>query len=243
VSAIVPSARMRFYPLFAIALAAFVVIGFSRTYYLRFLTDRPPLQVLLQLHGLIFTAWLVLFIAQTQLVAARRVDLHMKLGVAGVFLAALVVASGLLAMFVGAATPRVTQLGFTSVQATIVPLTNILPFASLVTAGVIWRRRPSLHKRLMLLAMISILGAPTVRLIALFGWRPYAMLIQMSVIAMLVTVCLAYDWRKNRVVHPVFAIGGVVLVALWPLRYAIARSEMWQPAGEWIAEMGRRLIA
>jgi hypothetical protein len=56
-----------------------------------------------------------------------------------------------------------------------------------------------------------------------------------------VFVCLVYDWRKSRVVHPVFAIGGVALVVLWPLRYLIARSAPWQPIGNWIAEVGGHL--
>jgi hypothetical protein len=243
VPAIVPDTRRRFYPLIAIVLVAFVVAGFSRTFYLRFLSERPPLQVSLQIHGLVFTAWLALFVAQTQLIAARRADLHMKLGVGGMLLAALVVATSVAAMFVSAATPRMTQLGVTAAQASIIPLTTIAPFALLVAAGVAWRRRASLHKRLMLLAMISVLGPPTARLILLLGGRPYALLIQMGVVAAFVIVCLAYDWRKNGVVHPVFALGGVVLVLLWPLRYAIARSESWRPAGEWIAEVGRRLVS
>jgi hypothetical protein len=46
------------------------------TYYFRFLTDLPPLTTLVQLHGAVFTAWLLVFVAQTRLVAARRVDLH-----------------------------------------------------------------------------------------------------------------------------------------------------------------------
>jgi hypothetical protein len=241
-SAEVRAARPRFYPVIAIVLVAFIVFGFSRTYYLRFLSDRPPLQELLHVHGIIFTAWLALFIAQTQLIAAGRPDLHRKLGMAGVLLAFLVVATGLASMVVGAATPRMTQLGVTTAQASIVPLISILPFAVLVAAGVIWRRHASLHKRLMLLAMISVLWPPTARLIAMLGGRPYALIIQMSVIALFVTACLLYDWRKNRVVHPVFAVGGVVLVLLWPARIAIARSETWRPIGEWIAEVGRQLI-
>jgi hypothetical protein len=243
VSAIVPSARTRFYPLIAIVLVAFIVIGFSRTYYLRFLSDLPPMKAVMQLHGLVFTAWLALFVAQTQLISANRIDLHMKLGVVGVVLALVVVAIGVAAMFVAAATPRVTLLGLTSSQASIIPLVSITQFAVLVAAGVALRRRASLHKRLMLLAMISVLSPPTARLIALLAVRPYALLIQMSVIAMFVTVCLVHDWRKNRVVHPVFAIGGIALVMLWPLRYAVARSEMWQPIGQWFAEVGKHLIS
>jgi hypothetical protein len=242
VSTTAPNARLRFYPLIAIVLTSFIVIGFSRTYYLRFLSDRPPLQVILHIHGLVFTAWLALFLAQTQLVAARRLDLHRKLGIGGVFLAVLVAATGVAAMFVSAAIPRMTQLGVTSAQASIVPLLSTAPFVILVAAGIAYRHRASLHKRFMLLAMISVVGPPTARLIVMFDLRPYALLIQMCVIALFVTACLVYDWRKNRVVHPVFAIGGLTLVLLWPLRYAIARSEAWRPVGDWIAETGRQLV-
>lgn len=241
-SAIVPGARARFYPLVAILLAAFIVIGFSRTYYLRFLSERPPLHVWLHVHGVIFTAWLVLFIAQTQLIAGRRVQLHMRLGVAGAVMALLVVVTGIAAMFVSAATPRMTQLGVTAAQASIIPLTTIAPFALLVGAGLAYRRRTSLHKRLMLLAMISVIGPPTARLTGMLGGHSHALLIQMCVVASFVALCLIYDWAKNRVVHPVYALGGIVLVLLWPMRYVIARSETWKPVGEWISQMGRRLI-
>jgi hypothetical protein len=70
-------ARSRFYPWIAIALSLVVIAGFSRTYYFRFLSDLPPMTALVHLHGLVFTAWLVLFLAQTRLIAAHRVDLHM----------------------------------------------------------------------------------------------------------------------------------------------------------------------
>jgi hypothetical protein len=86
-----PSFVRPFYRHFAIALSLFVIVGFSRTYYLRFLSDLPPLETLVHLHGLVFSAWLLVFIAQTRLVAARRVDLHMKLGIAAMVLAVVIV--------------------------------------------------------------------------------------------------------------------------------------------------------
>jgi hypothetical protein len=242
VSAIPPSARMRFYPLIALVLTSFVVIGFSRTFYLRFLFDLPPMRLVMLLHGLAFTAWLALFVAQTQLIAAHRVDLHMKLGISGVLLAVVVVATSLAAMCVSAATPRISQLGLTSPQASIVPLVATLQFAVLVTAGLALRRRAGLHKRFMLLALISALSPAAARLIGLLSLRDHFLPIQMGVIAVFVIVCLVHDWRKNRLVHPVFAVGGAVLVVLWPARYAIARSEPWQPIGQWIAEVGKHLV-
>src|SRR5678816_3371615 len=84
--------RPGFYRHMAIALSLFVIIGFSRTYYLRFLTDLPPLDTLMHLHSVVFSAWLLVFIAQTRLVAAGRVDLHMKLGIAALALAVVVIA-------------------------------------------------------------------------------------------------------------------------------------------------------
>ncbi|HEV7608999.1 MAG TPA: hypothetical protein VGO61_16770 [Steroidobacteraceae bacterium] len=44
---------------------------------------------------------------------------------------------------------------------------------------------------------------------------------------MFVACCLAYDWSKQRVVHPVYAIGGAVLIASWPLRLMIGRSDWY----------------
>jgi hypothetical protein len=234
--------RLRFYPLIAIALAVLITIGFSRTYYLRFLFDLPPMRTVMQLHGLVFTAWLALFVTQTQLIAAHRVDLHRKLGMAGIFLSILVVVAGVAAMLVSAATPRVSQLGLTAPQASIVPFVAITEFAFLIAAGVALRHRAGLHKRFMLLAAISTISPAVARITAFFGWREYLLPIQMIVIAAFVTCCLLYDWRKNRVVHPVFAIGGVGLILMWPVRYGIARTDAWQPIGEWFAEVGKQLL-
>ncbi len=52
-----------------------------------------------------------------------------------------------------------------SQQFVLVPLVAITFFAILVTAAVLLRKRAQLHKRLMTLAMISVLGPPIARLI------------------------------------------------------------------------------
>jgi hypothetical protein len=45
-------------------------------------------------HGTVFTLWIVLLIFQTGFVAANRRDIHRRLGVMGVGIAALMVALG-----------------------------------------------------------------------------------------------------------------------------------------------------
>jgi hypothetical protein len=238
----VTPARQRFYPLIAIVLVVFITIGFSRTYYLRFLFDLPPMRTVMLVHGLVFTAWLVLFLAQTRLIAAHRVDLHRKLGIAGALLTIGVVVTSFAAMLVSAATPRLSQLGLTAPQASIVPFVGTTQFAILVAAGIALRHRAGLHKRFMLLALITAVAPAVARITAFFGWREYLLPMQMILIAAIVTWCLVYDWRKNRIVHPVFAIGGVVLVLLWPIRYVVARTAAWQPIGEWFAAVGKHLL-
>src|SRR5262249_36052132 len=86
-----------FFSTMAAAMVLVVVIGFSRTYYFRAVSNvGGELPTLLQVHGAVFTSWILLFLAQTLLVASGRTDLHRRLGVVGAFLAAAVLAVGTL---------------------------------------------------------------------------------------------------------------------------------------------------
>lgn len=233
--------RNRFYPQIALVLALLITIAFSRTYYFRFLSDQPPMTTLVHLHGLLFTAWMVLFFVQTRLIAAHRFDLHRKLGMAAVLLAFLVFANGVATAVGSAAVERVRASGLTEQQFVVMPLTSITLFAVFIALGVAWRRRANLHKRFMVLAMISVLGPAVGRIIPLLGVGKYAVIVQVSVVAGFLAWCLVHDWRRNQIVHPVFAIGGLMLILSWPLRMTLARSELWEPAGRWVAEVGARL--
>jgi hypothetical protein len=94
----------------------------------------------------------------------------------------------------------------------------------------------------MLLAMISVLGPGVGRIIQLLGIAPVGFYVQTGVVLVLVGWCLAHDWRHHRLIHPVFAYGGAVLVASWPLRMALARSEMWMPVADAMHRLGVRLL-
>ena len=230
--------RPAFYRHIAIALSLFIIIGFSRTYYLRFLTDLPPLNTLMHLHSLAFSAWLLVFIAQTRLVAAGRVDLHMKLGIAALALAAVIVAIGFATTAVKATIPRVHPSGLTPPQFTIVGNMSLVLFAGLLALGFAFRGRAAYHKRFMVLATIAVLTPAASRLVTQLGLREHWTYLVPVVPALFVACCLAYDWRKQHMVHPVYAIGGAAIIASWPLRLMIGRSEWYRPIGEWIARLG-----
>ena len=77
----------KFFSGMALAALLTVVAGFAPSYFFKSHFGGPQLAPLLHVHGALFTAWMVLFLAQALLVTARRTDLHRRLGVAGFLLA------------------------------------------------------------------------------------------------------------------------------------------------------------
>jgi len=227
--------RNRFYVVIAMVLALLVFAGFARTFYLRAWFDVPPITTLLQLHSIAFTAWFVLFVIQTRLIAAQNYRTHMQLGIAGIAIAAIVTVLGFITAIMSADAPRVRPMGMNSHQFVLVPLVGITFFAVFVTAAVAFRRRADLHKRFMILAMISVIGPPVARLIALTQNGEYFGLIQMTVAAGLLLWCLISDWTKYHIVHPVYSIGGAILLISLPVRFLIARTPAWESVGRWLA--------
>lgn len=229
--------RNRFYAAIALVLAVLVLTAFARTYYLREWFSVPPITTLLHLHSIAFTAWVVLFVIQTRLIAAQNYRTHMRLGIAGVALAAVVVVFGVATAVESSSAPRVRGGGMNSQQFVFVPLFAIAAFAVLVAAAVALRKRAQLHKRLMVLAMISVLGPPVARLINLTQNQDHFLIIQTAVPALFIAWCLISDWRKYRIVHPIYLYGGTFLVLSWPLRMWIARTPAWESVGRWMAGM------
>jgi hypothetical protein len=229
--------RNRFYAVLAIALAALTFLGFARTYYLRQWFDVPPITTLLHLHSLAFTAWFVLFVIQTRLISKGNYRTHMQLGIAGVVVALAVVILGYATAIVSASAPRMRPGGLNSQQFVLVPLVAISFFAILVALAVTFRKKAHLHKRFMTLAMIAVLGPAVARLILVTNTGAHLLQIQTGVTAAFVAWCLLSDWRKHRIVHPIYLYGGLFLIASWPIRFMIARTPAWERVGQWLAGM------
>ena len=83
------------YFLSGVIIAAIMFAGFAKHFYLRAWIGTRPITAMVHVHGLVMTAWILLFLTQAPLIAKRRTDLHRKLGIAGAFLAVVVVALGI----------------------------------------------------------------------------------------------------------------------------------------------------
>jgi len=70
--------------------------GFAQTYYLKFLFPGDPLSILLHFHGLVMTAWILLFALQVVLIASGKQSLHRRIGKWGMVLAAMALMIGML---------------------------------------------------------------------------------------------------------------------------------------------------
>jgi hypothetical protein len=121
----------------------------------------PPIRTLVIFHGCLMTAWMLLAVGQPLLVGTRRKRLHMKLGVFGVVLAAGIVVVGVRIGIEAArvAPPELRLFGLDPRQFMAVPVVSILVFALLVFVGVVNRRRPEVHRPMMLMASVSVIGA------------------------------------------------------------------------------------
>jgi hypothetical protein len=222
----------RFYVGMAIAFAITVFAGFSRSYFLKAWYGTPELSRLLHVHGLVFTTWVLFFLAQTTLVATGRTYLHRRMGIAGAVLAALVVIVGTTVAILRAKTgtspiPGVPPLGFLSI-----PFFDMVVFAILVGTALYFRRRLEAHKRLMTLSMIALLAAPIARMSFLPlppGPPTFFGLADLFIVAMLV-----YDLSTRGRVHPATIWGGLLIVASQPLRLMIAGTPAWLAFAGWL---------
>lgn len=227
----VVTARRRarlFYVGMAVAIAILVFAGFSRTYFLKAYFGSPELSPLLHIHGLVFTAWVLFLVAQTTLVATGRTYIHRRMGVAGAVLALLLVIVGTTTAILrvkggSAPVPGVSGLSFLAI-----PLFDMVLFAILVGTALYFRRRLEAHKRLMLLATITLLGAPIARF-HLGGPPTFFGLSDLFIVAM-----VGYDLLARRKLHPATLWGGLLIVASQPLRLMISGTPAWLAFAGWL---------
>lgn len=224
-----------FYTSMAVAFVITVFAGFARTYFLRPYFNTRPLMPLLHLHGIVFTSWLVLLLTQTALVAAKRTGIHRRLGMAGAVLAMLMVIVGTTTAIIRAKVVDVPPGATSPLAFLTIPLGDMLVFASLVGAGFYFRRRVDTHKRLMLLATISILPAAVARL-------PFAFIQQVGPLAffglsdLFIVVCLLYDFVTLGRFHRATVLGGLVIVISHPLRLMVGNTQAWLAFATWLTQ-------
>lgn len=198
-----------FFPAVASLLLAGLLVGFAPTFFLRSLFSVAPIPPYLYVHGVLLTTWYVLVLAQTCLVAAHRTDLHRRLGIVAVLVAGLVVPIS--AFVVVHAVPRMQGMDPSVMRLAVVgDLLSLVVFPGFVAAGVYFRRRPDVHKRLMIASCFTIYGPVFARFDLVYGLPvPPPVVVPLTLLAL-----GAYDLILARRLHRATLWIGFVLVAV-----------------------------
>jgi hypothetical protein len=243
--------RSRFHLWMALAATFFAFSGFVPTYFAPLAAGRFTGQPIMHFHGMLFFAWTLLFLSQSALVAAGRTPDHRKWGMLGLVLMGMMAVTVPLAsinsMHVAEGiSPEAAELAR---RFTAVPLTGLALMLGLFGVAIANVHRPEVHKRLMLVLMVSMLQAPFSRFVALAltppgappGPPPGAFVSIPGGLAMdlLLVVAMVRDKRMLGHVHSAYVWGLAVVVAQQLLVVPISFSDGWLAFATWLQGLVR----
>jgi hypothetical protein len=242
------TATHAFYARLAYACLAVGVAGFTPTYWVPLLTGRIDVAPIVHLHAFVFYGWLTLLVVQTRLVAARRITRHREVGVFGVAWATAMCFVGIAAAVNSIRQSDAAGYGEAARAFAVVPITGIFFFAALFAVALLNVQRPEVHKRLMLIATVSLLNAAVGRLFLLtLGMTPpsatvapapvFVTIVPGLIADLLLVPALLHDRRHLGHVHRVYWIGGAALVASQLLRVPIAATAAWHAVAQGFVDL------
>jgi hypothetical protein len=216
----------RFYLAITLILMGIVVRGFWPSYFGPLFNGGVTRPGIIHLHGAVFIGWMVLLLAQVGLVAMGRVRMHRRVGNVGIAYGALVLGMGLVVSF-AAPVLHVRAGEWTIDRAAgfmLFPLVDMVLFAGFFGAAIAYRRRPEIHKRLILAATVSLAFAAVAR-----------MSFESPVVFLLVWLSplfagMAFDVFTRRRVHPAYFISVAVMAAAF-VRIFFTQAEGWLMIG------------
>jgi hypothetical protein len=220
-----------FYFFLSLVVAGIVVAGFSRTVGHNLIHGAPPRPVLLWIHGAAFSAWVVLFMLQSALVRVRKVSLHRTLGWFGAALGAVMITLGaVIAVVMGRF--DALQLHRPDPAFLSIPFFDMLAFGTLFGLAILWRSKPDMHRRFMVLATCELVGAAFARFDFLFNHNVFFLCAD-AVMLLGVARDLLVDGR----VHKVYLYGIAALVV--GENVAIY---LWRGAPGWWVSMCKEIL-
>jgi hypothetical protein len=217
-----PRSTRTFYPSIALTIAIVVGVGFGPTIGVRLIHPPSPRPFVLHLHVFRFVTWVLLFVVQSLLIQARRIDWHRRLGVFGLIVG---VSMPIVGITTALAMTRLAGSGVEGQAALAVSLFDMFAFASTFGLAMRLRRRPDYHRRLMLMASCG-------RTVAAFARFPSwlmpnnAWYLGVDILFAAALICdLAYEGR----VHPVYSYGLPALmigqgITMWVY---LSRARVW----------------
>jgi hypothetical protein len=223
----------RIYVALALLITVIALVGFWPTYFGRVLSGANQAPAIIHFHAAVFVCWLALFIAQVTFVATGRIALHIRCGRWIIGYGVFLIVVGLVTAFDRFGTEVVNGHQALAQRKLYAPLRDILFFAPFLYFGWRHRKKPALHKRLMIVATTILLVAAVSRM-RFLGPAPVPLRPMMLVWGLPIYIALIYDMITERRIYAVYVIGWVAMLAMWtsiPLR----DTQPWLKATAWLA--------
>jgi uncharacterized membrane protein YozB (DUF420 family) len=199
---------------------AMVFLGFGQSFY-GTATGARQVSFLVHLHSATFGVWLILFIVQTRLIARRNIKLHRQLGFAAIALAVIMIVTSFYTAIVAARNGYDLDGTNDPLRFMVFTVGNAVSLTILLAGGFWYRRRPEVHKRLMLLATVGpMMSAPLAHFFTQVPSYLNLPPIFLGMMAALLFSCAVYDRLTRGSFHPYhfgarcFYLSGEILLAL-----------------------------
>ncbi len=237
------------------------VLGFAPTYWRGLASGSFRGGPVVHLHAAIFYAWMVFFCVQSALAVQGRLARHRALGglarhralgLAGIALATLLVVSGMAVSISGGIRAEAAGFGQQARAFLIVSWSSMAVFALLLALAIGQVARPEAHRRFMMAATISMLGAPIARwfLLALAPETinaggvaappPVIVSLPPALLGDLLFVpMLLHDRRTLGRLHPATVRAAALVVGVHVLCVPVSATAVWDGIAGWVLMLAR----
>ncbi len=218
----------------SLLMAIIALAGFWPTYFGPLTVGRLEQPPLIHFHAVVFVGWLVLFLAQTVLAATGRISSHLTLGRIGIGYGVLLVVVGI---FTGISrSADLLRAGSDGGRLLFVAIADMVVFSGFFGAAIAFRRKPQIHKRLMVVAATMLLVAATARM-SFLPAPPWRLPVWLAIWFSPVLVAMAYDFMSRRVLHPAYVAGlAAFLIRAFSPRF-IVDTTGWSAFTRWLTAL------
>jgi len=225
------STFISFYFQISILMTMLIIFGFAHSLMPRLVRAPYSIPFSLTVHILLFTVWLVLLLIQCGLIRADRLTAHRALGLGSLAIGVMLPVAGIwVTLQMGVIHQQRHEASSSGI---LFPLTDMLHFVPLYGLAMLWRRFPSYHKRLIILATITLSRA------AYFRYPPWLHPDLWVLFAedALMLICIGRDLIAERRIHPVYRVACPALASVQMLENGVVGTEIWQQISDAILRL------
>ncbi len=221
-----------FYTTSAAVFLVLVVIGFRHYIFGGRLFDGTPIEpamlAAIVAHSSAVFAWFLLFFAQALLISTKNRRVHMKLGWSVLAIAPIIAVTGPFVAIRSTRLDNQTIFDWPARSFLLVMLSEIALYVVFVAIGVVNRKRPRIHRPMMMMACLAILSGATGRIPlvnSIFGFHQWMALfgpvVALGAILLLVRLALTRSFERE------FAVGFAALLLVSLAVSRLAMTDVW----------------